>query len=242
MVVTMSNYKWLTHCKPGETIEAWRTVLCSDDFQGLSFPSVAPSKINTFIEEELLKAGIETEIECDFDSYYFNLKPVNPKYISMTAPLYVCDDDGGYQKIDDSYTAKAIDPAQYEWVRQEFKRCKETVYQQQVQRFSKIFQENSLDGGLTAVIDIAECDVDIPEGAFYEGYIPNDDFFRICCLNDRFDPERPSICIFMKKMDAKRGVVTIKIPDGLKGLTIGKNGANIKMVANMINARRINVN
>lgn len=42
-------------------------------------------------------------------------------------------------------------------------------------------------------------------------------------------------------MDAKRQVITIKVHDLYKGLVIGKGGENIKRIANMINAKKINV-
>ena len=47
--------------------------------------------------------------------------------------------------------------------------------------------------------------------------------------------------VFIKNMDAKGKVVTIKVPDLYKGLVIGKGGENIKRIAKLINAKRINI-
>ena len=47
--------------------------------------------------------------------------------------------------------------------------------------------------------------------------------------------------VFIKKMNAKGKVVTIKVHDFYKGLVIGKGGKNIKKVAALINAKYIKV-
>lgn len=42
-------------------------------------------------------------------------------------------------------------------------------------------------------------------------------------------------------MDAHGKVVDIIVPNEFKGLVIGKSGENIKRIAKLINAKRINV-
>ena len=42
-------------------------------------------------------------------------------------------------------------------------------------------------------------------------------------------------------MDAHGKAVDIIVPNEFKGLVIGKNGQNIKCIAHLINAKRINV-
>lgn len=130
----MSNYKWVTCCKSAKDVRnSHCATLCTANFQSLHFPAVSSSSVNSLLEKVLNKAGIV----CDPDEFSFlgkvhsfYLLPITPKFIEITAPLYRVHSDGTHEKISDSYTDKTIDPAQYDWVKEEFNRCQEEVQQQ----------------------------------------------------------------------------------------------------------------
>ena len=238
----MSNYKWFNSGKPDEPINPLYTHLRSNDLTAFAFPCIAPSKMDYLVQEELLKVGIETELTCDFDSYCYVLRPVKLNYTTITAPLYCYDEaTSSYVQIARSFTGGTIDPAQYDWVKEELANTVKKVWEQQTQKFFELFRQNSLDGGLTALIPVTPHTYNIPVDCFMSKYLPTGNFFEICRLTNRFDPDSPAMCIFMKKMNVKGGSVTIKVPKRLKALTIGRSGQNIKQVAIQINARRINV-
>ena len=145
---------------------------------------------------------------------------------------------GKFELLEESYTDTSIDPTQYYWVKSTYQYCVKEVVSEQAKIFEKSFKEFSLDGGNSAVISISS-DIFEEPSSFYSLYIPKG-YIKVCEMNLPFTRITHEV-VFIKKMDAKGQTVTIKIPDLYKGLVIGKGGENIKKIAKMINAKRINV-
>lgn len=241
----MSNYKWVTDSYDGKPARGY-THLRGENFEELLFPRVPSYSMDDLLSKELFKSGIYLELEVGYGfnrmSHYYKLLPTNIQTASITAPLYKeSSTSAGYEKVSDSYTGTTIDPIQKEWVKEEFQQCQQAVKQAQADEFKRIFSENSLDGGLTACIEITSRIINL-YGRFCERYVP-DSFFKICRLTEPSltGPNGDETAIFMKKMDVHGKVVTIKVPERFKGLVIGTGGETIKRVASIINARRINV-
>ena len=139
--------------------------------------------------------------------------------------------------LSETYTDKANDPNEYERVKETYLRCVEEVTTEQEKIFQKEFKENSLDG-ICSFVTISSDLYEEPH-YFYDKYIPKG-YIKVCEKNCAFNHFKHEV-VFVKEMDAKNQVVTIKIHDVYKGLVIGKGGENIKRIAKMINAKKINV-
>ena len=112
-------------------------------------------------------------------------------------------------------------------------------YEKEQAIFIERFNQNSLDNGISSVVKIT---TDENEGPVYihEKYVPKG-YIKVCERSTGSFTHKNHDTIFIKEMDAKGGIVTIKIHDLYKGLVIGKRGENIRNIARMINASSINV-
>lgn len=112
--------------------------------------------------------------------------------------------------------------------------------QRQEALFIERFNENSLDNGISSVVTIT---VDALLGGSNYIYVKNipEGYIKVCESSKDCFSRLDSNAIFIKGMDAKGGIVTIKIHDEYKGLVIGKQGENIRNIARMINASYIKV-
>ncbi len=226
----MSNYKWV---KMSEFIQ-----LRKENFSRL--PNFHVNDIDPILMKKLEVKGIESSLEGDgfLEMLSYCLSAVNQKVIKITAPLYEFNPDtDSFVLIAESYTAESIDPAEYEWVKATYFHCIEDVASEQAEVFEKLFMEKTLDG-ISSFVTISSNPYEEPN-YFYEQYIPKG-YIKVCERNCPFTRVKHDV-VFIKEMDAKGQVVTIKIPDLYKGLVIGKSGENIKKIANQINAKRINV-
>lgn len=215
--------------------------LRKEDFSSISFLKVNLNSMNPLLLDKLNDNGIDTFIEGDgvFETPRYVLNAIDRKFVTITAPLYEYDlNSGKFVLISESYTDDAIAPAEYEWVKETYYRCVEEVTNEQARIFEEQFMEKSLDDGISSVITISS-DPDREPNYFYEQYIP-EGYIKVCERNCPFTRTKHDV-VFIRKMDAKGQTVTIKIADLYKGLVIGKGGENIKRIAKLINAKRINV-
>lgn len=227
----MSNYKWVK--MSDEYVQ-----LRKEDFSWL--PNFRVNDIDPILMKKLEDNGIDSSVDGDgfLEACSYVLSAVDQKVIKITAPLYEFNlDTGSYVLIAESYTDEAIDPAEYEWVKETYFRCVEEVASEQAEFFKKMFMEKTLDG-ISSFVTISSNFHEEPN-YFYEQYIPKG-YIKVCERNCPFTRVKHDV-VFIKKMDAKGQAVTIKVHDLYKGLVIGKGGENIKRIANQINAKRINV-
>lgn len=224
----MSNYKWVK--------ESERYIdLRSEDFISTSFFSVPSALMNPLLQHELDDNGVDYCI----DGESCELTAIDRRIVEITAPLYQFNIyTGNFDLLQDAYTDDTIDPLQREWVKEIYLSCMKKVAIDQSKVFEEMFKETSLDEGISSVVTISS-DPDREPNYFYEQYIP-EGYIKICERNCPFTRTRHEM-VFIKKMDAKGQPVTIKVHDFYKGLVIGKGGENIKKIAKMINAKRINV-
>ncbi len=224
----MSNYKWV---KESERYVDLRT----EDFISTSFFSLPLAMINPLLLDKLSKNGIDYDLQGDS----CELSAIDSKIVTITAPLYgmnfnTCE----FELLEESYTNTAIAPTQYDWIKATYQRCAKEVANEQAKIFEEQFMEKSLDEGNSAVIDISS-DIFEEPSSFYSLYIPKS-YIKACERNVSYRHITHEV-VFIKKMDANGQIITIKVPDLYKGLVIGKGGENIKKIAEMINAKRINV-
>lgn len=230
----MSNYKWVK-------MDDGYVQLRKEDFG--SIPRFAVNELDTILMEKLADNGIDSwgewiEDDCSYESYQHVLSAMGRKVVTITAPLYEFKlDTGNFELIAESYTDTAFDPTEYELVKETYSRCVAEVASEQAELFEKLFMEKTLDG-ISAFVTISSDSYEMPN-YFYEKYIP-EGYIKACERNCPFTRIKHDV-VFIKKMDAKSKVVTIKVPDLYKGLIIGKGGENIKRIAKLINAKRINV-
>lgn len=224
----MSNYKWV---KESESYVDLRT----EDFISTSFFSLPFAVLNPLLLNKLSENGIGY----DFEGDTCELFAIDRNFVTITAPLYGFKlDTGKFELLEDSYTNTAIAPTQREWVKATYQRCAKEVASEQAKIFKEQFMDNSLDDGNSAVIDISS-DIFEEPSAFYSLYIPKG-YIKVCERNLSYTYITHEV-VFIKKVDAKGQTFTIRVPDLYKGLVIGKGGKNIKRVAKMINAKKINV-
>ena len=221
----MSNYRWVT-------FPNGNYLLTDNDFDILSFPEI-------HYRDELLDAkfkehGLRANIEFDLDICI--VRPLTWTHIDVTAPLFEQQEDGKYVKISDSFTRRTINPAIYDWVKVEIKKCQQEVKDEQKKRFLRLFNENSLDGGKSSWMHITPYRY-TDDISFKENYIP-EGFLRVCEKYDMYNHDLKDI-FFVKKMNAHGKVINIVVPNEFKGLVIGKNGQTIKSIAHLINAKQI---
>ena len=167
----------------------------------------------------------------------------NYRWITFPIPsdrryLLADSDDGKYVKISDSFTGKTTDPTLYDWVKSEIEICHQEVKEEQKKRFLNLFNKNSLDGGKTSWMHITPYRY-TDDISFKEKYIP-EGFLKVCEKYNIYNYDLKDI-FFIKKMDAHGKAVDIIVPNEFKGLVIGKKGQNIKCIAHLINAKRVNV-
>ena len=224
----MSNYKWV---KESERYVDLRT----EDFTSTSFFSLPLAMLNPLLLNKLSENGIGYDFEGDTCELY----AIDRESVTITAPLYQFNvNTYEFELLEESYTNTAIDPTQYEWIKATYQRCAKEVATEQAKIFEEQFMEKSLDNGNSAVIDISS-DIFEEPSSFYILYIPKG-YVKVCERNLSYSRITHEV-VFIKKMDAKGQTVTIKIHDLYKGLVIGKGGENIKRIAKLINAKRINV-
>lgn len=224
----MSNYKWV---KESEKYVDLRT----EEFRSTSFLSLPLAVLNPLLLNKLSENGIGY----DFEGDTVELFAIDREIVTITAPLYEFKlDTGKFELLEESYTNTSIDPTKYEWVEETYLRCVKEVANEQAKIFEEQFMEKSLDDGNSAVIDISS-DIFEEPSSFYSLYIPKG-YIKVCERNLSYTRITHEI-VFIKKVDAKGQTFTIKVPDLYKGLVIGKGGENIKKIAKMINAKRINV-
>jgi len=228
----MSNYKWV---KMSDNYVELR----KEDFS--SVPSFEVNEIDPILMKKLEENEIDHWVEGDgfLEDCRYVLSAFDGKFVTITAPLYEFKlETGKYELLEETYTDTAIDPAEYEWVKKTYLRCVEEVANEQAKIFEEQFMEKSLDDGNSAVIDISS-DIFQEPSSFYSLYIPKG-YIKVCERNVAYRRITHEV-VFIKKVDAKGQTFTIKVPDLYKGLVIGKGGENIKKIAKMINAKRINV-
>ena len=229
----MKKYNWVKR-------ENGTTTLRKENFGNLCWPSI--KTIDYLLKEKLKDNGVEALVDFDMFSFKYELVPESIKYSFVTAPLYVyVEETKEFNLVSDSYTGKTIEPSQYDEVSEIHKRSIKELKKDQSEKFFELFNLKSLDDGLTAMIIVSsnESEKDAFNG-FLEKYIPENDLVRIVEKYNFYDNTRTEV-LFMKKFDAQGISVTIKTPEDCKGLVIGKGGENIKRIATIINARRINV-
>ena len=227
----MSNYRWV---KMGDG----NVQLRKEDFSCISKFTV--NKIDPILKEKLENNGIDFWTEGDgfFENCRYVLSEINQKVVTITAPLYKFEPDANsFVLISETYTDETINPVEYEWVKKIYLRCAKEVFSEQAEVFEEEFMEHSLDG-ISSFVTISSDYYQDPN-YFYEQYIP-EGYIKVCERNCPFSSIKRDV-VFIKKMDAKRQGITIKVHDLYKGLVIGKGGENIKRIANMINAKKINV-
>lgn len=227
----MSNYKWV---KMSDNY----TELRKEDFSSVHGFEV--NEINPLIMKKLEENGIDYELEGDsfLEPCRYVLTTFDTKIVEITAPLYEFDlKIGDYVLISESYTDEENNPNEYELVKSIYFRCCQEVADEQAKVFEDLFNERTLDG-ISSVVTISS-NPDRQPNYFYEQYIPTE-YIKVCEKNIPFTRDKHDV-VFIKKMDAKGQVVTIKIDDFYKGLVIGKGGENIKRISRMINARKIKV-
>jgi len=228
----MSNYKWV---KLDDTYAELR----KEDFS--SVPSFEVNEIDPLLMQKLEKNGVDSYLEGDgfFEPLRYVLTSLDTKFIEILAPLYEFDlKIGDYVLISESHTQEVRDPNEYELVKSIYFRCCQEVATEQTEVFEKEFMANSLDDGISSFVIISS-NSDRQPNYFYEQYIPTG-YIKVCEKNIAFTRDMHDV-VFIKNMDAKGKVVTIKVHDLYKGLVIGKGGENIKRIAKLINAKRINV-
>lgn len=228
----MSNYKWV---KLGDTYAE----LHKEDFS--SVPNFEVNELDPLLIEKLKENDIDYYWEGDgyFEPYRYILIAIDSKVVEITAPLYEFDSKiGDYVLISESYTGETNDPNEYELMKSIYLRCCQEVATEQSKIFEKSFMENSIDDGISSFVIISS-NPNCGPNCFYEQYIPKE-YIKVCEKKLLFTRDEYHV-VFVKKMDAKGKVVTIKVHDSYKGLVIGKGGKNIKRIAKLINARRINV-
>lgn len=228
----MSNYKWVK--MSDEYVQ-----LRKEDFSQI--PSFEVNYIDTILMKKFKDNGIDSSVKREdfLEDCSYVLSAVDQKVIMITAPLYELNlDTDSYVLIAESYTDEAIDPAEYEWVKETYSRCVEEVASEQAEVFEKLFMEKTHDG-ISSIVTISSNPYEEPNYYFYEQYIPKG-YIKVCEMNYPFTCLKHDV-VFIKKMNAKGQAITIKVPDLYKGLVIGKGGENIKKIASQINAKRINV-
>lgn len=227
----MSNYKWVK-------LDDMYAELRKEDFS--SVPRFEVNEIDSLLMKKLEENGIDSDLEGDgfLEPCRYVLTADDTKVVEITAPLYEFDlNIGDYVLIYGSHTDKTIDPEEYKLVKAIYYRCLQEVATEQAKVFEKEFMENSLDDGISSFVTISSSPY-LPN-YFYEQYIPTG-YIKVCEKNIAFTRDIHDV-VFIKNMDAKGKVVTIKVHDMYKGLVIGKGGENIKRIAKLINAKRINV-
>ena len=231
----MSNYRWITFPIPSNR----RYLLADSDFDILTFPEIhyRDELLDAKFKEHGLRANLEFDTHYD-ESTICIVRPLTWKYAYVTAPLYEQKEDGKYVKISDSFTGKTTAPTLYDWVKSEIEICYQEVKEEQTERFLNLFNKNSLDGGKTSWMHITPYRY-TDDISFKEKYIP-EGFIKVCEKYNIYNYDLKDI-FFIKKMDAHGKAVDIIVPNEFKGLVIGKNGQNIKCIAHLINAKRINV-
>lgn len=229
----MKKYNWVKR-------EDGTATLRKENFGNLCWPSIGT--IDYLLKEKLKDNGVEALVDFDMFSFKYELIPKSIKYSFVTAPLFVyVEETKEFKLISESYTDKAIEPSQYDEVLEIYERSIKELKKEQSEKFFELFNLKSLDDGLTAMIIVSskESEKDAFNG-FLEKYIPENDLVRVIEKYDFYDNTRTEV-LFMKKFDARGISITIKTPENFKGLVIGKGGENIKRIASIINARRINV-
>ncbi len=229
----MSNCKWVRICEGYE-------VLRREDFS--SFPSFEVNLIDPILMKKLKenRIGFDTGGGSLLGGYRDRLFSIEENYSVITAPLYEYNSEKDkYVLISDTYTGETIDPIrEYERIKETYARCKKEVAEEQKEIFERLFEEASIDGGISSRVTISTSFYEEPH-YFNEKYVP-EEYVKVCERNCPFSRYRHEV-VFIRKMDAKGKNVTIKIHDFYKGLVIGKGGENIKRIAKAINAKRINV-
>ncbi len=229
----MSNCKWVRICEGYE-------VLRREDFS--SFPIFNVKSIDPILIKKLLNNDLDFDIAGDEileDSRYV-LFSRNRKIVTITAPLYEYNSEKEkYVLISDTYTGEVVDPVEeYELIKETYSRCKKEVVKEQKEIFERLFREASLDGGISSCVTISS-PFYAESHYFNEKYVPKG-YIEVCVRKCPFDRNRQDI-VFLRKIDAKGQVVTIKVQDIYKGLVIGTGGMNIKRIAKEINAKMIKV-
>ena len=229
----MSNYKWI------RIFEGYE-VLRREDFS--PFPSFEVKSIDPTLMKKLLENEIVFDIEGDgvLEDVRYKLTSKNGKKIKITAPLYKYNSETEqYDLISNTYTGEVVNPIkEYEWIKETYTRCKKEVVEEQKIIFEKLFEEATLDGGISSCVTISN--PFYAESHYFNGkYVP-EGYIEVCVRKYTFNCDIYDI-VFIRKIDAKGKIVTIKVQDKYKGLAIGKGGENIKQIAKEINAKRINV-
>ena len=228
----MSNYKWVKMSKGDVELR-------KEDFS--SIPRFEVEEIDPILMKKFKENGVDSWIDGDGDiePCRYVLNAIDRKNVPITAPLYGYDSDKEKKfLIDEAYTDYAADSEEYEWVKETYQHCVEEVASEQAKIFEKLFMKKSLDNGTSAVVTITS-DLHQEPNDFFEPYIP-EGYIKVCERNCPYTRVKHEV-VFLKEIDAKGQAVTIKVNDLYKGLVIGKGGENIKRIAKMINAKRINV-
>lgn len=118
----MSNYKWV------KMHEGCIELRC-DNFSPFPYFVRVTGVYADLIVRMLPKKSIE--VTCCSDPIYgtpyvYELKPTKRRRVKITAPLYEYDfNTGKYVLLESSYTDTMWDPAQYEWIKETYRRCEE---------------------------------------------------------------------------------------------------------------------
>ena len=228
----MSNYKWV------KTYEG--EVLRREDFS--PFPIFSVKSIDPILMKKLLNNDIDVDIAGDeiLEDSRYELFSRKRRVIKIIAPLYKYNrETDQYDLISDAYTGEVVDAVfEYEQIKEKYNQCKKEIAEEQKKIFEELFEKASLDGGISSCVTISS-PFYAESHYFNEKYVPKG-YIEVCVRKCPFDRNRQDI-VFLRKIDAKGQVVTIKVQDIYKGLVIGTGGMNIKMIAKEINAKMIKV-
>lgn len=227
---TESKFIWLN--SEGAACE----IMANGRLARLSWPTV--TEIHSKVIIKLRTMGFTANFNYWYGREAYIIQPVDVKFADITLPVFDLF-EGIPKETGKTITVKIEIPEQFAEAREKLVLAKQQVKEEQEALFWKLFYENSLDGGITSVIRIESN----PLGGdcFDSEYIPND---AICIVKKedwhvfRMDS---GTAVFIKKQDAGKKRVTIKVPEELKGLVIGRGGRNISSIAEEINASFINV-
>jgi predicted RNA-binding protein YlqC (UPF0109 family) len=210
-------------------------------FRPLNFPKVEDS--NNQLKKKLEDNGFTVEpdiIEVGDTDFAEWMEPINSKTRLVKAVLMKEQEDGSYIP-NGIYEAETTDPDEYSRARKVLEKCQQEIKEEHKQLFEEMFRMNSLDGK-TSDIKLTSI-IKATNGYVIEDYIPRE-YIKICDIFVDWDDwhyRGDHHSIFMKKFDAEGEKVVITINDEYMGDVIGKNGKNIKKIANLINAKYIEV-
>jgi len=208
--------------------------LVKEDFYSISF-TISPEYVDDIIKKQLK----EQQIDCIkvLENYVLYWSHVN--MIPFAGPLYSLDDKGNPVLETELCEDFAIVPLDYNIAKVMFSICKEKVDKLQSSYFTNIYNQTTIDKGMSATIFFNDIFTLYFLRDYHEKYIPKE-YIKVYERSFSSSPERRAV-LFIKKQDAKGEVVKIKVDDCIKKIIIEDNEKKLQDVAKTINASRIEV-